>query len=157
MQPIGADIGDVADEAERGIARRRDQQAAILARHADRDRIVARLAVDRGDEVAVDLADQHHPHDLERLGVGDAQAVAEFRLLAHPLHQRVDLRAAAMDEHAAHADAAQQQHVLGQRPVQSASIAAPPSFTTTVLPREALDVGQGLDEDAARSGRGCCS
>ena len=69
------------------------------------------------DEVAVDLADQHHADDLERLGVGDAKAVAELRLLADPAQHRVDLRPAAMDEHAAHADAAQQQHVLRQRPV----------------------------------------
>ena len=41
MQPLGADLGDVADEAERGIARGGDQQAAILAGDADRDRIVA--------------------------------------------------------------------------------------------------------------------
>ncbi len=64
MQPPGADMGDVADEAERRVARRRGQQAAILARDADRDRIVERLAVDRRDEVAIDLADQHHADDL---------------------------------------------------------------------------------------------
>ncbi len=43
MEPVGADMGDVADEAQSGIARRGDEQAAILARHADRDRIVERL------------------------------------------------------------------------------------------------------------------
>ena len=150
MQPLGADLGDVADEAERGIARRRDQQAAILARDADRDRIVARLAVDRRDQVAVDLADQHHADDLQRLGVGDAQAVAELGRLAQPLHHRVDLRAAAMDEHAAHADAAQQQHVLRQRPVELRVDRRAAQLHHHGLAGEALDIGQGLDEDLRR-------
>ena len=30
------------------------------------------------DDLAVDLADQHHAGDVERLGVGDPQAVAEL-------------------------------------------------------------------------------
>ena len=100
-----------------GSRRRDGQQPGILARHADRDRLVAGLAVDRRDEVAVDLADQHHADDLERLRVGDAKAVAELRLLADAAQHRVDLRPAAVDQHAAHADAAQQQHVLRQREV----------------------------------------
>ena len=117
VDELGADRGDVADEAERRIGRRHRQQPRILARHADRDRLVAGLAVDRRDEVAVDLADQHHADDLERLGVGDAKPVLELRLLADAAQHRVDLRPAAVDQHAAHADAAQQQHVLRQREV----------------------------------------
>ncbi len=38
-------MGDVADKAERGFARGRGEQAAVLAGHADRDRLVERLAV----------------------------------------------------------------------------------------------------------------
>jgi L-ascorbate metabolism protein UlaG (beta-lactamase superfamily) len=52
------------------------------------------------------------------LFVGDAQSIAELGHLAHPLHQLVDLRAAAVDQHATHADAAEQEDVLRQRLVE---------------------------------------
>ena len=137
VQPLGADMGDVADEAQRRIARRGGQQAAILAGDADRDRIVERLAVDRRDEVAVDLADQHHADDPQRLGVGDSKAVLNSGVLAHLLHQRVDLRPAAMDEHAAHADAPQQQHVLRERAVElPCRSPRRPASPRSILPRK---------------------
>ena len=110
-------LGDVADEAERRVGRGDRQQPRVLARYADRDRLLARLAVDDRDEVAVDLSDQHHADDLKSLRIGDAKAVAELRLLPDAAQHRVDLRPAAMNQHAAHADAAQQQHVLRQREV----------------------------------------
>ena len=141
-------LRDVADEAERGIRRRDRQQARILAGHADGDRLVARLAVDRRDEIAVDLADQHHAHDLERLGIGDPQAVLELRLLADAAEHRVDLRAAAMDQHAAHADAAQQQHVLSEREVALAVDRRSAELHDDRFAGELPDVGQRLDEDA---------
>ena len=50
------------------------------------------------DDVAVDLADEHHAGDVERLGVGDPQAVAELGLLAEPRHELADLRAAAVHD-----------------------------------------------------------
>ena len=157
VQPLGADLGDVADEAQGRIARLGDQQAAILAGDRDGDRIVGRFPVDRRDQVAADLADQHHADDAQGLGVGDAQAVAELRLLADLLHHRVDLRAAAMDEHAAHADAAQQQHVLGERAVQLGVDRRAAQLHHHGLAAEALDVGQSLDEDLRGEGRGRCS
>ena len=52
------------------------------------------------DDVAVDLADEHHARDVERLGVGDPQAVAELGLLAEPLHEVADLRTAAVHDDA---------------------------------------------------------
>ena len=150
MDQLGADAGDIADEAERRIGRRHRQQPRVLARNADRDRLVAGLAVDRRDQVAVDLADQHHAHDLERLGVGDAKAVPELRLLADAAEHRVDLRPAAVDQHAAHADAAQQQHVLRQREVGLAVDRRAAELHDHRLAGELPDVGQRLDEDAAR-------
>jgi hypothetical protein len=129
------------------IALGHGQQPGILAGDADRDRVVERLAVDRADQVAVDLADQHHADQLERLLVGDAKAVAEFGLLAHPSHQHVDLRPAAMDEDTAHADAAQQQHVLGERAVELLVDRSPTQLHHHRLAGEAVDIGQGLDED----------
>ena len=70
---------DVADEAEARVAHRHRDEAGVLARQADRVRAVA---VDRGDDLAVDLADERHAHDVDRLGVGDPQPVDELRLLA---------------------------------------------------------------------------
>ncbi len=147
VQALGANRSDVADEAERRIARLGDQQAAILAGDRDRDRIVGRFLVDRRDQIAADLADQHHADQPQSLGVGDAQAVAELRLLADLLHHRVDLRAAAMDEHAADADASQQQDVLGERAVQRRVDRRAAQLHDHGLAAEALDIGQGLDED----------
>ena len=148
MDKLGADAGDVADEAERGIRRGDRQQPRILARHADRDRLVAGLAVDRRDEVAVDLADQHHADDLERLGVGHAKPVLELRLLADAAKHRVDLRPAAMHQHAAHADAPQQQHVLREREVELVVDRRAAELHHHRLAGELADVGQRLDEDA---------
>ena len=48
----------------------RPEQAGVAA--ADADGVVA-VGVDGGDELRVDLTDEHHPGDVDRLGVGDAQ------------------------------------------------------------------------------------
>ena len=60
-------------------------EAGVLAGQPDGERAVH---VDAGDDVAVDLADEHHAGDVEGLGVGDPQAVAELGLLAEALHER---------------------------------------------------------------------
>ena len=67
-----------------------EDQAGVLAAHADGDRAVH---VDGADDLAVDLADEHHAGDVDGLGVGDALAVAELGHLAEPLHEVADLRA----------------------------------------------------------------
>ena len=41
-----------------------------------------------GTELWVDLADEHHPGDVDGLGVGDPETVAELGGLAQPAHQR---------------------------------------------------------------------
>ena len=64
------------------------------------------MGVDGVDDLAVDLADQHHAGDVERGRVGDAQAVLEDRLHAEALHQLADLGAATVDDDRAHADRA---------------------------------------------------
>ena len=149
MDQRGADVGHLADEAERGssgvtVSRPASSPATPTATGSS----PASLLIVR-DEVAVDLADQHHADDLERLGVGDAQPVPELRLLADPAQHRVDLRAAAMDQHAAHADAAQQQHVLRQRPVERLLVdRRPAELHHDRLAGELADVGQRLDENA---------
>jgi hypothetical protein len=117
------------------------------------ERLQGRLAVDRADEVAVDLADEDHPDDLQGLGIGHPEAVAKLRLLADPAHHRIDLRPAAMDEHAAHADAPQQKHVLRERPVERLVDRRAAQLHHHRAAVEALDVGQGLDEDRRGFGR----
>ena len=47
----------------------------VLTGQADRVRAVG---VDQPDELAADLADEHHADDVHRLGGGDAQAAAEL-------------------------------------------------------------------------------
>ena len=96
------------------------------------------VGVDRGDDVAVDLAHEDHPGDVEGLGVGDPQPVAELRLLAEAVHQVADLGAAAVHDHDPDADRVQQHDVGRER--RSASdgsvMALPPYLTTTVWPEK---------------------
>ena len=139
---------DVADEAELGVAGGGPDQPGVLA--ADADGVVA-VQVDRRDELRVDLADQHHAGDVDGLGVGDPQAVAELGGLAEPGHQRADLRAAAVDDDRAHPDEAHQHDVLGEQ-VEGVVVGRAGEGVAAVLDDdglagEAADVRQRLDED----------
>ena len=71
------------------------EQAGVLAGEADGERAVL---VDQPDELALDLADEHHPDDVHRLGRGDPQAARNSRLDAEPVEHRGDLRAAAVHD-----------------------------------------------------------
>ena len=84
--------------------------------------------------------------DVERVSIGDPQALDPQHLLALPLHLLVDLRSAAVNEHDADADAVQQQHVLGEaaRPVGIGHWQAA-DLHHQGLPGETADVGQRLD------------
>ena len=93
-------LAHVADEAEPLVAHLDGDEPGVLAREADRVRAVL---VERGDDLAVHLADERHAHDVDGLGVGDAQAVDELGLLAEPLHEVADLRAAAVHDDRVHA------------------------------------------------------
>ena len=101
--------------------------------------------VDRRHDLRVDLADQHHAGDVEGLGVGDPQAVAELRHLAEAGHQVADLRAAAVHDDGPHA-----------RPSASARCPAANSGERVV----AVGAGEGVaavldDDDLARRSGGC--
>ena len=108
---VGVHGGDVADEAELGVAGAGDDEPGVLARQPDGERAVD---VDAGDDVAVDLADEDHAGDVDGLGVGDPQAVAELGLLPEPVHERRDLGPAAVHDDRAQADGVQQHDVLGE-------------------------------------------
>lgn len=151
---LGPHLGNVADEAQRRITLRDPQQPGILTRHAQRHRLRARLAVNGGDQIAIDFADQHHADNFQRLGIGHPQPVAELRLLADPAQHRVDLRPAAMHQHAAHPDRAEQQHVLRQRAVAFGIDCRPAELHHHRLAGEFLDIGQRLDQDLGGAG-GC--
>ena len=134
QQPLehgGIDERHVADEAEVGVTRRGGDEVRVLAGQPDGDRAVH---VDGRHDVAVDLADQHHAGDVERVGVGHPQPVAEFRHLAEPLHQLADLGTAAVHHDGQHADGAHEDHVLGER---GQRVAEDPAASCTVLRRAA--------------------
>ena len=158
QQHPGIDRLDVADEAELGVAEPGADQAAVLA--ADSDGVVA-VDVDRADDLRVDLADQHHAGDVDGLGIGDAQAVAELGLLAEPRHQVADLRAAAVHDDRSHADQAHQHDVFGEQRQRVVLARAGERVAAVLddddLAGEAPDVGQRLDEGRRLLGRppGC--
>ena len=107
----GSTAVHVADEAELARPGHGRDEAGVLAGQADGQGAVD---VDGGDDVAVDLADQHHAGDVEGLGVGDPQPVEELGHLAQPGHERADLGPAAVDDHRQHADRAHEDDVLGE-------------------------------------------
>ena len=53
--------------------------------------------------------------DVDRLGVGDPQAVEELRLLAEPAHEVADLRATAVHDDRVHPDEAHEHDVLREQ------------------------------------------
>ena len=80
----GFDVVDVADEAER---RGRAASAAISpASSPDRPTASGPCTLMADTMSRLTLPTEHHPGDVERLGVGDPQAVAELGLLAEPVH-----------------------------------------------------------------------
>ena len=97
------------------VAAHRGEQLGVLAGQADGERAVL---VDQADQLAADLADEHHPDDVHRLGRGDPQAAAELAGDAEPVEHRGDLRAAAVHDDRLDAGVAQEHHVGGERPLQ---------------------------------------
>ena len=146
----GLIVGHVAHEAEVGVAHVGGDQAGVLAGQPDGQRAVH---VDGRHDVAVHLADQHHPGDVERLGVGDPQTVAELGHLAEASHEVADLRAAAVHDDRADADRLQQHDVLGEAGGEVGidhGVAAVLHHDGRA--EEAPDVGQRLDQHAGPLG-----
>ena len=98
------------------LAHRRDlEQPAVLAREPDRRLSVA---VEPQHDVGVELAEQHHLRHLDRLGIGDAQALVEAHLHPEPLHVAGDLGAAAVHDHRVQPHVLEQHDVAGERLAQ---------------------------------------
>ena len=102
----------------------------------DRPTASGPVHVERRDDVAVDLADEHHLRDLERLGVGDAVAVDELGALAQPAQPVADLRATTVYDDGAHRrrNASSRCPERTARTARASSIALPPNFTTILAP-----------------------
>ena len=56
------------------------------------------MNVDRPHDVAVHLADEDHPRDVEGLGVGDSVPAAELGHFAETRHERADLGSSAVHD-----------------------------------------------------------
>ena len=112
------------------------------------------MGVDRGNELRVDLPDEHHPGDVDRLGVGDTEATTKLGGLAEAAHQRRDLRSTTVDDHRAHADETHEDDVLGEDGegivVDVPAMALPPYLTTTVLPEKRRMYGSASTSTSAR-------
>ena len=144
LEDARVDRAHVAHVAQVGMAGAGQDQPRALARQAHGQRPVH---VDGRHDVAVDLAHQHHAGDVDRLRVGDPQAVAELGLLAQPGHEVADLGAAAVHHHRLQPHGPQQHHVVGDRPAECRvdhGVAAVLDHHHRAA--EAVDVGQRLDQ-----------
>ncbi len=123
-----------------------EDHVAVLAAKANRP--FAGL-VDQRDDFLVDRARQHHFDDLDRLGVGDAQAAFELRFDAHLRQHGANLRAAAMDDDRVDARLLQKRDI-GRKRLAKLGIA---HGVATVFHHDGLvfitlHVGQGLSQQA---------
>jgi hypothetical protein len=91
------------------------EQRPVLAPEPDRGLTVA---LQPGEDVGVDLAEQDHLRHLHRPLVRDPHALDELHLHPQPLHVFGDLGAAAVDDHRVHPDVLEQDHVGGERLAQ---------------------------------------
>ena len=153
VEDVDVDPLDRADEADLlGVGDRRDlEQRAVLAGEADRRLAVA---VEPLDDVGVELAEQDHPRHLDRLRVGDPQALVEADLEPEPLHVLGDLGAAAVDDDRVEADVLEQDDVggegLAQRLLAHRGAAVLDHHGAAVeLPDVGERLEQGVDVDSA--------
>ena len=158
------DLDDVADQADVVLLAVDDdaatagaEQPGVLAGQADGHRAVL---VEQSDQLAPDLAGQHHPHDVHDLGRGDPQPALELGVEAEPVEHRLDLRAAAVHDDRPQPGQAQEDDVLRERRLELVvdhRVAA--VLDDDQGPAEALEPGQRLDQgqrlglgDAQRGG-----
>src|SRR5680860_1557685 len=109
VQDRRVDALHVTDESELGVAPNGRDESGVFTRQADG---VGTVAVQRRDDPTVHLADQGHPGNVDRLGVGDPQAVDELRLLAEPAHERGDMRTSPVHDDGIHPHEAHEHDVL---------------------------------------------
>ena len=138
---IDVHLLDFAHEAQPLILDAALQQAAVHAGEADG---LAALHLQQVDQGLVDLAGQHHLHDIHGFLVRHAQAVHEDRLLAQTIHQIIDFRPAAVHKHDMNADEPEEHDVLHDLLLEllvDHGVAA--VFDDNDLPGILADIGQG--------------
>ena len=69
------------------------------------------MDVENRDDVAVDFAHQHHPGDVESLGIGDPEPVLKNSILTESFHHVTDLRTSSVDHDGQHANLAEQHDI----------------------------------------------
>ena len=160
----GVDRLDVADQAEVdllavdvGAATAGPEERGVLAGQPHGDRAVL---VEQADELAADLAGEHHPDDVHHLGGGDPQAATELALQPEPVEHGGDLRPAAVHDDGAQAGIPEEGDVLGEGGLEGvvdhrvAAVLDDDERAAELLePRQRLDEGLGLAlGDAQRGG-----
>ena len=113
----------------------------------DRPTACAARGVDRGHDLLVDAAGEHHLDDLDRRRIGHPQPLDELALDLEAIEHRLDLRPAAVDHDRVDADLLEQHHVarevVGERR-RAHRVAA--VFDHEGRAGEAPHVGQRLDQ-----------
>ena len=145
------DADDVADETQvdldavdHGAAAATTEEPRVLTRESGGEGAVL---VDATDQVAGDLAGEHHADDVHGLGRRDPVSAAELARDAQALEHRRDLRSAAVHDDRMDAGHPEIDHVLGEGAcelVAGHGIAAELHHDDPV--RVALQPGQRLDE-----------
>lgn len=122
LDGAGVDGGDLADPADvdelavdGGPVLYGGDGVGVLAGHADGERPVL---VEQADQLALDLAGEHHAYDVHRLGRGDAQAGLELADQAVLVELCADLGAAAVHDDGLEAGVPQEDDVLGEGGLQ---------------------------------------
>ena len=143
------------------------QQPGVLARQADRERTVL---VEQADELAPDLAGEHHPDDLHDLGGRHPQAALELAGETEAREHGGDLRTAAVHDDRTQTGIPQEGDVLREGPLElvvehgvAAVLDDDEGAPEPLEPGQRLDEGLGLgrrhpqgrgvDEAAHRAGR----
>ena len=112
IQTVGYDFGihfgNFSDVAEFRIRRFAFEHMPVDAAKSDG---FAADALDEVDERFIDLARQHHPHDLHGFFVGIAQSVDKYRFLAHLFEHFGNFGPAPVHQHDFDADQVQKHDV----------------------------------------------
>ena len=157
VEQRAVDVRAAPHPPELGVGLLGHDDARVGARHAHGE---VAVLVERGHELAVDLARKHAAHDLHGLGRGDALAVLELDGQLRGFHGLRDGLAATVHDDGIHADDLQQHDVAHDVGAQllvdhgRAAVLDDDGLASDVLdPRQRLDEHLGrLVGDAAQAG-----
>lgn len=142
--PHQTDVG--GDTVDGHGASSRREQVRVLAGDADS---VGAVRVDQSDQLATDLPEQDHAHDVHHFGRRHAEAAAELPHQSESSEHGGDLRTAAVHDHRVDTDGAQERHVGRERGLESIvdhGVAA--VLDHDDLARPLLEPREGAGEDA---------